>query len=175
MTVTIIAALSENRVIGRDGDLPWHLPDDLERFKRRTLDHTLIMGRRTYDVVKGFGGEWPYGDRPVLVVTRRPLESDLPQARAIQGDIGDIVASAQEAAGDKDVYLDGGQLIRQAMDAELVDDLILSVAPIVLGEGHALFAGVGARHKLEFTATHTMANGMLQIHARPIRDGRDGH
>jgi dihydrofolate reductase len=47
--VIIIAAMSENRVIGRDGGLPWHLPADLKRFKAITTGHTVILGRRTMD------------------------------------------------------------------------------------------------------------------------------
>ncbi len=49
MKLALIAAVAENRVIGRDGDLPWRLPDDLRHFKRTTLGHCLIMGRKTWD------------------------------------------------------------------------------------------------------------------------------
>ena len=49
--VSLIAALAENRTIGRAGGLPWHLPDDLKHFKRLTVDHTIIMGRKTYQEV----------------------------------------------------------------------------------------------------------------------------
>jgi len=51
MIVSLIAAMAENRVIGRAGGLPWHLPDDLKHFKRLTVDHTVIMGRRTFEEV----------------------------------------------------------------------------------------------------------------------------
>ena len=132
----------------------------------------LLMGRSTYDAVAGFGGPWPYGDRPVLVATHRPLETPAPSVRAVSGDIEELVATARAAAGGKDVYLDGGRMIRQAMDAELVDELIVTLAPVLLGEGHALFAGVTRRHALEFTGHYRHAGGMLQLHARPKpRDG----
>ncbi len=51
MTVTAIAAVADNGVIGRDGALPWHLPDDLKRFKRLTSGHSIIMGRRTWQEI----------------------------------------------------------------------------------------------------------------------------
>ena len=51
MRLSIIVAVAENGVIGRDGDLPWHLPDDLRRFKQTTMGHTLLMGRRTCDSI----------------------------------------------------------------------------------------------------------------------------
>lgn len=51
MTLSLIAALAENRVIGRDGQLPWRLPGDLKRFKRLTLGHPVVMGRKTFDSI----------------------------------------------------------------------------------------------------------------------------
>ena len=129
----------------------------------------LLMGRRTYDVVLGFGIDWPYGERPVLVATNRPLDPAVPTVRAVKGSIVELVEQARQAAGQADVYLDGGNLIRQALDAGLVDDLVVTMAPILLGEGHPLFAGVTARHRLEFTGCHRYAHGMVQLHARPLR------
>jgi len=49
MRISIIAAVAENGVIGRQGQLPWRLSDDLRRFKQRTMGHTIIMGRRTWE------------------------------------------------------------------------------------------------------------------------------
>ena len=49
--LTLIAALADNGIIGRDGDLPWHLPNDLKRFKRVTMGHAVVMGRRTFESI----------------------------------------------------------------------------------------------------------------------------
>ena len=51
MDLSLIVAASQNRVIGRDGDLPWHLPADLKRFKRLTTGHSIIMGRKTFESI----------------------------------------------------------------------------------------------------------------------------
>jgi dihydrofolate reductase len=67
MTVTILAAIARNGVIGVDGGLPWHLPDELALFKELTLGHVLVMGRRTYESVGR-----PLPGRTTIVVTRRP-------------------------------------------------------------------------------------------------------
>jgi dihydrofolate reductase len=67
MSVTLIAAIARNRVIGKDGGLPWRLPADLRHFKRTTVGHPLIMGRRTFE---SFGRPLP--DRTNIVVTRNP-------------------------------------------------------------------------------------------------------
>jgi len=127
----------------------------------------LLMGRRTFDVVLGFGGDWPYGDRPVLVATHRALGVAIPNVEAVTGTIGQLVARAKQRAKGKDVYLDGGNLIRQALALGLVDDLIVTLVPELLGQGHSLFAGLEQRCSLEFTGCHPYGRGMLQIHARP--------
>ncbi len=67
MTVTIVAAVARNGVIGVDGGLPWHLPDELALFKELTLGHVLVMGRRTYESVGR-----PLPGRTTVVVTRQP-------------------------------------------------------------------------------------------------------
>jgi len=66
--VAIVAAVGENGVIGRDGDLPWRLPGDLAHFRRLTLGNTLVMGRRTH---RSIGRPLP--GRRTIVVTSRPL------------------------------------------------------------------------------------------------------
>ncbi len=66
--IVLIAAVAEkNRVIGRGMDLPWHLPEDLKRFKRLTTGHPLVMGRRTFEsLLAQFGGPLPHRQNVVL-------------------------------------------------------------------------------------------------------------
>ena len=66
MSVSIVAAVARNGVIGVDGGLPWHLPDDLRLFKQTTLGHVLVMGRRTYESIGR-----PLPGRTTVVVTRQ--------------------------------------------------------------------------------------------------------
>ncbi|MEO8201167.1 MAG: dihydrofolate reductase [Gemmatimonadota bacterium] len=63
-----MAALSENGVIGRGNALPWHLPEDLRRFKRLTSGHTVVMGRKTYESI----GSKPLPNRPTIVISSSP-------------------------------------------------------------------------------------------------------
>lgn len=67
-TFYAIAAMSENRVIGNQGKIPWHIPDDFRWFKHKTMGGTLVMGRKTFDSI----GK-PLPGRKTLVLTHRPL------------------------------------------------------------------------------------------------------
>ena len=130
----------------------------------------ILMGRRTWDVVLGPNGlagpEWPYGDLPVLVATNRELEGGHHEARAVSGPIADLVTEARSVAGGQGVYLDGGDLARQGLRAGLVDEVILTVIPVVLGGGTALFDDTVGRHQLELVGVHAGGGGIAQLHYR---------
>lgn len=130
----------------------------------------LLMGRRTYQVVLDFDA-WHYGDRPVLVATNRPLPPAPGggQARAVAGPIADLVAEAKAAAGDRDVYLDGGDLVRQGLDAGLVDEVCLTFLPVVLGRGIRLWEGLKNRTDLAFDPPTTHGGRMVQVTARVLK------
>ena len=66
LRVSIVAAMAENRVIGQEGRLPWHLPADLRRFRTLTTEHVLIMGRKTFESLGR-----PLSRRTSIVLTRR--------------------------------------------------------------------------------------------------------
>ncbi|PRQ03823.1 dihydrofolate reductase family protein [Enhygromyxa salina] len=128
----------------------------------------LLMGRNTYDVVAGFSGPWLYGELPMLVATGRPLTPVHPSVRAVSGAIGPLIEQARATAGEADVYLDGGNLIRQALDAGLVDELIVSVVPVILGAGAPLFAGVERRQPLTLESSAVLEDGLVQLRYRPL-------
>lgn len=127
----------------------------------------LLMGRRTFEVVQAMEGPWPYGDVPVLVASHRELSSPPPTVRRVQGDIAELVAEAKRTAGEKDVYLDGGQMIREALDGGLIDEITLTVIPTVLGRGIPLFAGAARRHALELIDQRHIGLGLVQLRYRP--------
>jgi dihydrofolate reductase len=129
----------------------------------------MLMGRRTFDVVRGFGGSWPYGETPVLVATHRPLTSTQPTVRAVRGTVAELIDEAKAVAGERDVYVDGGALIRSALDAELIDEMTVTMIPIVLGEGIPLFAGASRQHRLELLGARDIGGGLVQLRYRPRR------
>ena len=127
----------------------------------------LLMGRRTYQVLLDYDA-WHYGDRPVLVATHHPLPP-APQggdARRVEGPIDALVAEAVAAAGGKDVYLDGGDIVRQGLDAGLVDEVCLTFLPLILGRGIRLWDGLQRRTDLRFEPPTTHGRGMVQVIGR---------
>jgi dihydrofolate reductase len=122
----------------------------------------LLMGRKTFDVVDGFDMPWPYGDTPVLVATTRSLEVPVASVKAVSGSIAELLTQAKESAGDKDVYLDGGRLIRSALEEGLVDELIVTQIPVILGEGIPLFAGIGKEQWIEIKTVQRFNQAGMQ-------------
>ncbi len=168
-----IASSLDGFISGPDDELDWleydgDIVDTFTPFFAQV--GAMLMGRRTYDVVTGFDVPWPYGDTPVLVATTRPLPDTDPSVRAITGDIVDMVAEAKRIADGRDVYLDGGELIRSALDAGVVDELTVTMIPVVLGAGRPLFAGVGNRHRLELVGHRDLGCGLVELVYRPIPD-----
>lgn len=159
-------------IAGPDDDLSWlhedgdgeppPRPDALDFATFMGQIGAMLMGRRTYDVVAGMG-VWPYGETPVLVATRRPLEAPQPTVRAVAGDIVELIAEARAVAGERDVYLDGGALVRQALDAGRVDEMVLTYLPILLGDGIRLFDGLTTRSHWTVACHTRMGHGMLQV------------
>jgi dihydrofolate reductase len=97
--------MGEDRVIGIDGHLPWHLPEDLKRFKTRTKGHTLVMGRKTFD---SLGGK-PLPGRPHHVVSRQPPTSTTENVKWFTS-VEAAVAAAQQA-GETECFIAGGAAI----------------------------------------------------------------
>jgi dihydrofolate reductase len=107
MTVTLLAAVARNGVIGVDGGLPWHLPDELALFKELTLGHVLVMGRRTYESVGR-----PLPGRTTIVVTRRP-DWDAGEAGVLRA--GGVREALELGARlDEEVFVVGGAGVYEA-------------------------------------------------------------
>lgn len=114
--VSLIAAMAENRVIGINNRLPWHLPDDLKRFRLLTTGHTVIMGRKNYESI----GK-PLPQRRNIVVSRRP-DYQAPGCLVVHT-LDEALASASV---DSEVFVIGGaDIYRQTM--AIADRLYLTL------------------------------------------------
>ena len=109
----------------------------------------VVGGRFTYEAARHWGGENPWG-LPVFIITHRPEEEPEGGAFTFVSRVREAVTRAADAAGDKDVHVMGGaDVIRQALEAGLVDELSIIVAPVVLGGGKRLFDGFATSLELE--------------------------
>src|SRR5919201_4484749 len=109
----------------------------------------VVGGRWTYEAAGRWGGENPWR-LPFFIVTHRPEEEPPGGAFTFVSGVKEAVNRAAEAAGEKDVHVMGGaDVIRQALDGGLVDELTIIVAPVVLGGGKRLFEGFSTSLELE--------------------------
>lgn len=109
----------------------------------------VVAGRGTYEAAGHWGDSNPWG-LPFFVVTHRPEEQPPGDAFVFVGNLTEAIERARLAAGDKSVHLMGGaEVIRQGLDAGLVDELTIIVAPVVLGSGKRLFDGFSRSLDLE--------------------------
>ena len=117
-----------------------------------------IVGRTMHDVVAGWGDDPGFGV-PVFVVTHRQHETDVKGDTTftfVTGGLGEALGRASEAAGDKNVIVMGGaDVLRQCLDAGVVDELTLTIAPVLLGSGKRLFDGI-ERTDLKFERTQVI-------------------
>jgi dihydrofolate reductase len=101
----------------------------------------VVGGRWTYEAARHWGDENPWG-LPFFIVTHRPDEAPEGGDFTFVEGVPEAIERAREAAGDKDVHVMGGaDVIRQALEADLVDELSIIVAPVILGDGKRLFEG----------------------------------
>ncbi|WP_163506026.1 dihydrofolate reductase family protein [Fodinicola acaciae] len=94
----------------------------------------IVVGRRQYDVMNGWNGRHPSG-LPVFVVTHTPPATAGPGFAFVTGGIAESVQRARNAAGNRDVGIGPGSVVGQALDARLVDELRVDLAPVLLGDG----------------------------------------
>jgi dihydrofolate reductase len=99
----------------------------------------IIGGRNTYEASQAWGGQNPFGV-PFFIVTHRPEDAPADAGFSFVNGLDEAIAQAREAAGSKDVFVMGGaDVIRQALRAGHVEELSISIAPVVLGSGKRLF------------------------------------
>ncbi len=134
-----------------------------------TVD-AILIGRKTYETVLGFGA-WPYGEKPVFVLSHRSLASP-PRGAVVERLSGDPekVLSAIASRGLKHVYVDGGVTIQAFLSAGLIQRLIVTRVPVLIGEGVPLFGAIPADVRLRHIATRSFSSGLVQSEYRV--DGR---
>jgi dihydrofolate reductase len=118
--VTLVVAMAENRVIGRDGKLPWHIPADLKRFKALTMGKPMIMGRKTFESLPGL-----LPGRRHIVLTRDPEW----QVEGVEV-ANDVGAALVMAGGPEAAVIGGAEVFRMFLPIADAIELTMIHAPI---------------------------------------------
>lgn len=129
-----------------------------------TID-TLIIGRRTYDyVLKEIGSShYDNGQRDVYVITRNQRPK-VGRTTFYTGNLSELVKQLKSEKG-KNIYCDGGaEVINELLKHDLIDEFIISVIPVLLGNGTRLFKDGRPEQTLEFVQAKTFETGLMQLH-----------
>lgn len=156
MRVVLVAALANDGVIGRDGALPWRLPDDLRHFRQRTLGRPVILGRKTWESI---GRALP--GRLNLVVTRQPAY--VAEGAEVVHDVDEALARAARTGADEACVIGGGEIY--ALTLPRADELVLTHVDADV-EGDARFPAFDAS---QWTVVEEHAHPADARHAHAFR------
>jgi dihydrofolate reductase len=122
----------------------------------------LVMGRGTFETVLGFGGAWPF-EKPVFVLSTRPLPP-APGGAVVEHLSGtpQEIVSTLAVRGIEHIYVDGGVTIQGFLRAGLIDRLIITRVPVLIGSGIPLFGALERDIQLKHVATRSFASGLVQ-------------
>jgi dihydrofolate reductase len=162
---SVFIATSLDGFIARtNGDIDW-LPTDAEEHGYEAFIASvdaLIIGRKTYQTVLAFD-TWPYGEKPVFVLSTRALALAPPGAvvEHMSGAPAEIL-SQLDARGVRHVYVDGGITIQRFLQAGLIQRLVITRIPVLIGSGIPLFGPLQGDIALRHVATRQYASGLVQ-------------
>jgi dihydrofolate reductase len=159
-----------------DGDTPSQVFDGfkLSEPSARLFDAlaarvgAMVAGRTTYEHSSHFGGGSPHPTAPLIVLSHRPVPEISERQTLVTTGIADAIAAAREAAGDKDVGLMGGGVLTSALEADLVDEVILHQVPVLLGGGHSFFRALSEQVHLRLLEA-IPAPGVTHLHYEVVR------
>lgn len=175
--IVFIAQSLDGYIADKKGGLDWlHSvpnPDQIDMgfFQLMEKVDAVVMGRKTYEVVNSFGGEWPYS-KPVYVLSNSLQE--IPEhlhakVSLMKGKPQEVIEKLNRK-GLANLYIDGGTTIQQFLKEGLIDELIITTIPILLGGGSSLFGELDNAIQLELISSQLFLNQLTQAHYRLKRD-----
>jgi len=128
---------------------------------------TIVIGRNTFEIVLKFDG-WPYGDKRVVVLSSHPIDLSVVKGGVVEqmaGEPAEIVARL-EATGARHLYIDGGITVQRFLRAGLIQRLIVTRVPVLIGDGIPLFGALPHDIRLEHVSTRSYPSGLVQTEYR---------
>lgn len=149
MIISAIAAVADNGTIGKDGGLPWHLPDDMKFFQRTTVNHYVITGRKNYESIpERFR---PLPNRTNIVVTR--AEGYKAPGALVRRSIEEALDMARNAGETECFIIGGGQVYEEAFEKKLIHRIYLTSVHAAIA-GDVKFPAIGKGWKEVWTEHH---------------------
>ncbi|MBV6441052.1 MAG: dihydrofolate reductase [Haliscomenobacteraceae bacterium CHB4] len=168
-----IAASLDGYIAKPDGDIGWlssvEAPPEDYGYAAfvKTVD-TVIMGRKTYEKVLSFGIPWPHKGRKCYVLSKTKTGND-ENVEFFNGDPGDLLAHIRQTPG-LNIYCDGGaDVVHELAQKDLIDQYVVSIIPVLLGEGIALFKPGRPEQNMRLTRCETFPTGLVQLHYERIK------
>ncbi len=168
-TAAFVGMSLDGFIAGPNGELDW-----LGRQGGPPEDHgfvpflagvdLLLMGRATWEVVQAFPS-WPYGDKPVVVLSHRPGAARHGE-RFLAGTPAELLARFADE-GARRIYVDGGAVVSQFLAGGLLDELTVSILPVVLGAGIRLFQATGPERWFRLREHRDWPSGLVQLRYSP--------
>lgn len=161
-----IGSSIDEYIATKDGDVEWLMEFGEEGedygYKQFIADiDALVMGRNSYEKVMSFS-EWPYKGKRVIVLSKT-LTSVCEQAELFEGSIPELIEKLR-IEGVAHIYVDGGKIISSFLNLNLIDEMILTLVPVFMGEGIPLFNKLN--HKIACTLKNAKSypSGIVQLH-----------
>lgn len=133
----------------------------------QTVD-AVIVGRRTYDKVLSMGFDFPHADKDAYIITRTP-RPNIGNVKFYTGDLKELIQKLKLQDG-KNIFCDGGaEIANELLREHLIDELIVSVIPILLGDGIRLFKADRPEQTLELVTIKSFETGLVQLHYRTLK------
>ena len=171
-----IATSLDGFIAGKKGELDWlnsiPNPDNLDMGYKAFMKNidALVMGRVTFETVCSFDLDWPY-DKPVFVLSstmNRIPESHKGKAFLTSGSLKEILNEIHEKGFNR-LYIDGGGTIQSFLKADLIDELVITRIPILLGGGFPLFSDMPEALKFDLLDSKVFLNQITQNHYKRRR------
>ncbi len=171
-----VAASLDGYIADADGGVDWLPQGDSEDYGYAEFYagvEALVMGRRTYDQVLGFG-EWPYVGKPTYVFTAHPPDQNPYHVQFVQGGPADFVRTVASQYDGTVWLVGGGNLAEQFRRAGLIDEYLIFIIPVVLGRGIPLFGGDAPHTALDLIETQTYGDGEVMLRYRRAHSRHSG-
>ncbi|WP_394143365.1 dihydrofolate reductase family protein [Vibrio atypicus] len=174
--IVFIATSLDGYIADKDGGLDWLMavpnPDNVDTGFGPLMERVdaLLMGRNTLDVVLSFGVDWPYS-KPVYVLSNTMTEVPTgyeDKIILVKGDVEQVLQQMNEQ-GYQEIYIDGGVTIQHCLKKDLVDELVVTTIPVLLGGGSPLFGALDAPLNFQLIESQVYLDTMVQNRYLRIR------